>query len=96
MLLIFLLMKLASMVTMFGPNNSGQDSDVTRRTYLRHIKTLRDTTPAHAPASVCKPYPPLCASRAESSIMTATPGVSRSWIVCGASRVVRPSRSRTV
>jgi len=40
--LMFPLMMLASMAMMFGPHNSGQDPDETRRTYLRHIKALRE------------------------------------------------------
>ncbi|MDK8475830.1 MULTISPECIES: type VII secretion protein EccCa [unclassified Corynebacterium] len=40
--LMFPLMMLASMAMMFGPQNSGQDPDETRRTYLRHIKALRE------------------------------------------------------
>ena len=50
MALMFPLMMLASMAMMFGPNNSGQDPDETRRTYLRHIKALREKALSNASA----------------------------------------------
>ena len=50
MALMFPLMMLASMAMMFGPNNSGQDPDETRRTYLRHIKALREKALCNASA----------------------------------------------
>ena len=42
MSLMFPLMMLASMAMMFNPQGSGQDPDETRRTYLRHLKALRE------------------------------------------------------
>ena len=50
MALMFPLMMLASMAMMFGPNNGGQDPDETRRTYLRHIKALREKALRNAAA----------------------------------------------
>ena len=42
MSLMFPLMMLASMAMMFNPHSGGQDPDETRRTYLRHLKALRE------------------------------------------------------
>ncbi|OFQ54959.1 type VII secretion protein EccC [Corynebacterium sp. HMSC074H12] len=42
MSLMFPLMMLASMAMMFNPQGGGQDPDETRRTYLRHLKALRE------------------------------------------------------
>lgn len=42
MSLMFPLMMLASMAMMFNPQSGGQDPDETRRTYLRHLKALRE------------------------------------------------------
>ena len=42
MSLMFPLMMLASMTMMFNPQGGGQDPDETRRTYLRHLKALRE------------------------------------------------------
>lgn len=42
MSLMFPLMMLASMAMMFNPSSGSQDPDETRRTYLRHLKALRE------------------------------------------------------
>lgn len=42
MLLMFPLMMLASVFMMFSPQGQGQDPDETRRTYLRHLKAVRE------------------------------------------------------
>lgn len=42
MLLMFPLMMLASVFMMFNPQGQGQDPDETRRTYLRHLKAVRE------------------------------------------------------
>lgn len=42
LMLMFPIMMLASMFMMFSPTTGGQDPDETRRTYLRHLKALRE------------------------------------------------------
>ncbi|MDN6199292.1 type VII secretion protein EccCb [Corynebacterium flavescens] len=42
MALMFPVMMLASMFMMFNPQSSGEDPNETRRTYLRHLKALRE------------------------------------------------------
>ncbi len=42
MMLMFPLLMLASVAMMFNPGQAGQDPDETRRTYLRHLKVVRE------------------------------------------------------
>ncbi|KXB56119.1 type VII secretion protein EccCa [Corynebacterium sp. DNF00584] len=50
MMLMFPLMMLASVATMFAPQGSADDPNERRRTYLRHLKALRGKAEEHAAA----------------------------------------------
>lgn len=50
MMLMFPLMMLASVAMMFSPQGGGDDPDETRRTYLRHLRALREKARDHGAA----------------------------------------------